>query len=114
MEQSTTPLIECMEQDPKGRPEAWEVLANLEHIRATVRESQSGGGPPGSPSPASLATMSASRRLGAGSSFAAQAGALFSAEECLNLRFRSALPSGRVLYIQSGDPGDFNGKIMYC
>lgn len=32
--------------------------------------------------------------------------------ECLNLRSRGHLPQGRCVYIQSGDPGDFDGMCQ--
>lgn len=36
----------------------------------------------------------------------------FSPLQCLDLRYRSPLPPGKTLYIQSGDPGDFDGYLI--
>jgi hypothetical protein len=31
--------------------------------------------------------------------------------QCMDLRHNSALPPGKCVYIQSGDPGDFDGEF---
>ena len=38
----------------------------------------------------------------------------FDAAEVLNWRHRPVVPAGKCLYIQSGDPGDFDGRLGGC
>lgn len=113
-------LAACLEQDPRRRPSAGQVLAEIHHLRETWRDSQSGVPPSSSsaslPSAYYAASLAVSgSRDGGGTEVgtAVASEGFFSPEECLNLRLRSALPSGRTLYIQSGDPGDFDGELSH-
>lgn len=36
----------------------------------------------------------------------------FGSSQVLNLRYRAVIPEGKCLYIQSGDPGDFDGYLI--
>lgn len=38
----------------------------------------------------------------------------FDAAKVLNWRHRPVVPPGKCLYIQSGDPGDFDGRLNGC
>ncbi len=59
-------------------------------------------------------TAEGPERMNGETGAALQGSQTFTGEEVLNLRVRGRLPQGKCIYIQSGDPGDFDGGWAGC